>query len=427
MSTGSGVVGGGRGRQLQRAGLLALFAGLSFAHAAWADAAAGCKNPAWAPLPMPGFVIDSCEHKDWDTLEYDLPAGDRKLSGARSSVTYALQDQSKNPSDATARDYFIAAGKKAGATLMSDPTASWQAVLMQKTPAGEFWYAYDHGSGSDTETDSYTLTTLKIAPFEQVVVAQVPTGALTGVPGQGCKPPPWLVRQFDYYKFGDCTQHDYDSLTLDLPDGSKTIAGHYLDVNYQLTDEKKNSTALYVWKNYVNALQKIGARLVSDPGNTFQAVLTQKTADGELWYVYNHGSGNDESTESYSLVSLQVGGPPPKTCKIEVYGVNFDFDKSDIKPESEPVLNQLVALFAADPSYSAEVGGHTDNVGKAAYNMSLSDRRAAAVKDWLVAHGVAASRLSSRGYGDTVPLVPNDSDAHRARNRRVELKRKDCK
>ena len=85
------------------------------------------------------------------------------------------------------------------------------------------------------------------------------------------------------------------------------------------------------------------------------------------------------------------------------------------------------ALFAADPSYSAEVGGHTDNVGKAAYNMSLSDRRAAAVKDWLVAHGVAASRLSSRGYGDTVPLVPNDSDAHRARNRRVELKRKDCK
>lgn len=409
--------------------LIGLFAiaGLAFSSTVFADDATGCKNPTWAPQPMPGFVIDSCEHKAWDMLDYDLPGGEKALAGARTSVTYELKDPAKNPTDAAARDYFIAAGKKAGATLMSDPTASWRAVLTQKTPQGEFWYVYDHGSGSDTETDSYTLTTLKITPFKQVVVAQLPTGSLTGVPGQGCKPPPWLVKQFDYYKFSDCTQHDYDALTLDLPDGSKTIAGHYLDVNYQLTDESKDSTALYLKKNYVNALEKIGAKLVSDPDNIFQAVLTQKTADGEFWYIYNHGSGNEESTSSYSLVSLQVGGPPPKTCKIEVYGVNFDFDKSDIKPESEPVLTQLLALFRADPNYSAEVGGHTDNVGKDAYNMSLSDRRAAAVRTWLIAHGVESSRLTSHGYGDTVPLVPNNSDANRARNRRVELKKRNCK
>ena len=295
-----------------------------------------------------------------------------------------------------------------------------------ENPAGEFWYVYEHGSGNDVSTESYTLTTWKVAPFEQVVVAQLPRGSLTDSQGTGCKNPPWLVKQFDYYKLADCTRHDYDAITLDLPDGTKTLAGHYLDVNYTLTDESKNSTARYVEKNYVNALEKIGAKLVSDPGDVFQAVLTQKTPDGELWYIYKHGSGNDESTSSYSLTALQVGGPPPKACKIEIYGINFDFNKSDIKPESEPVLNQVLALFNADPAFSSEVGGHTDNVGKPAYNLKLSQQRANAVEAWLVAHGVAATRLSSHGYGDTVPLVPNTSDANRAKNRRVELKRRNC-
>jgi outer membrane protein OmpA-like peptidoglycan-associated protein len=91
------------------------------------------------------------------------------------------------------------------------------------------------------------------------------------------------------------------------------------------------------------------------------------------------------------------------------------------------VLSQLLSLFTSDPSYAGEIGGHTDDVGKAAYNLTLSGARAEAVKTWLVAHGVAAARLTTHGYGDTVPLVPNTTDANRAKNRRVELKRNDCK
>jgi outer membrane protein OmpA-like peptidoglycan-associated protein len=75
-----------------------------------------------------------------------------------------------------------------------------------------------------------------------------------------------------------------------------------------------------------------------------------------------------------------------------------------------------------EPKLSLEIGGHTDNVGKPDYNMKLSDERAAAVRQWLVAHGIAASRLTSRGYGDTQPVVPNNSDENRAKNRRVEVK-----
>lgn len=124
--------------------------------------------------------------------------------------------------------------------------------------------------------------------------------------------------------------------------------------------------------------------------------------------------------------TLSTSGPPPKACTIEVYGVNFDFDKSTLRPESEPVLKQVLALFTTIPGFAAEVGGHTDNVGTSAYNLRLSDARAAAVKTWLVKHGLAANRVTSRGYGDTQPLVPNTTDENRFKNRRVELKRTNC-
>jgi outer membrane protein OmpA-like peptidoglycan-associated protein len=125
--------------------------------------------------------------------------------------------------------------------------------------------------------------------------------------------------------------------------------------------------------------------------------------------------------------TLTAGAPPPKACTIEVYGVNFDFDKATLRPESEPVLREVLALFTTIPGFATEVAGHTDNVGTAAYNMRLSEARAAAVRNWLIQHAVAASRVSSRGYGDTQPLVPNTSDENRFKNRRVELRRTKCK
>jgi OOP family OmpA-OmpF porin len=121
-----------------------------------------------------------------------------------------------------------------------------------------------------------------------------------------------------------------------------------------------------------------------------------------------------------------VTPPPPPAPKeqgsIIFRNIQFDLNKSNIKPESYPVLDEVVDYLKANPNVKMEVQGHTCNLGKAAYNLKLSDRRAASVKTYLVGKGVAADRLETKGYGLTMPVAPNDKEENRARNRRVEFK-----
>ncbi len=110
--------------------------------------------------------------------------------------------------------------------------------------------------------------------------------------------------------------------------------------------------------------------------------------------------------------------------KVDVYGINFDFDKTAIRPESAPTLQEVAKLLKGNPSLKLLVAGHTDNLGSAEHNMKLSEGRAAAVVDALVkSHGVAGGRLQPKGFGDTQPLGGNDTEEGRARNRRVELRK----
>jgi OmpA-OmpF porin, OOP family len=107
---------------------------------------------------------------------------------------------------------------------------------------------------------------------------------------------------------------------------------------------------------------------------------------------------------------------------VALYGIYFDHDKSDVKPESAPTLAEIAKLLKAEPKLSLYVVGHTDNVGTYDYNMALSDRRAAAVvKELTSKHGIPAARLKPAGTGPLAPVAPNDTEDGRAKNRRVEL------
>jgi len=114
-----------------------------------------------------------------------------------------------------------------------------------------------------------------------------------------------------------------------------------------------------------------------------------------------------------------------KNCKVEIIkleGVYFDNDSAKLRPASVATLDKAVAALNRRASISVEVAAHTDSSGSNAYNLALSERRAASVKNYLVAHGIDASRLSSRGYGESQPVVSNASKEGRAKNRRVELR-----
>ncbi|PJA96293.1 MAG: hypothetical protein CO129_07225, partial [Ignavibacteriales bacterium CG_4_9_14_3_um_filter_34_10] len=103
-------------------------------------------------------------------------------------------------------------------------------------------------------------------------------------------------------------------------------------------------------------------------------------------------------------------------------GVKFATNSSKIDKSSFTVLNEAVQVLKDNPNLKVEVDGYTDNVGKDAANQKLSEARAVSVKDYFVAKGIAASRLTAVGYGSANPVADNSTPAGRAENRRIELR-----
>lgn len=107
---------------------------------------------------------------------------------------------------------------------------------------------------------------------------------------------------------------------------------------------------------------------------------------------------------------------------ITLFGVNFEVDKDVIRPESFPILEENAKLFKAYPELEVEIRGHTDSDASDEYNQDLSERRAASVKQWLVKYGdVAEPRMTTKGFGESQPVVPNTDPISKARNRRIEF------
>ena len=112
-----------------------------------------------------------------------------------------------------------------------------------------------------------------------------------------------------------------------------------------------------------------------------------------------------------------------KQCRLELPGVYFEFNSAALKPESDAALGSLADVLKSHGDWTGTIEGHTDSIGGAKSNQLLSERRAEAVRAWLIKTGVAAGRLNAAGYGASRPRESNATVEGRARNRRVELAR----
>jgi outer membrane protein OmpA-like peptidoglycan-associated protein len=102
--------------------------------------------------------------------------------------------------------------------------------------------------------------------------------------------------------------------------------------------------------------------------------------------------------------------------------LTFEFGKSDIKKESYPFLDKLADTLNTAKNWTLEIQGHTDDRGSDDFNMKLSKSRADSVKNYLITKGVFLDSITAIGFGESKPLVPNNSDANREKNRRVEFR-----
>ncbi len=126
-------------------------------------------------------------------------------------------------------------------------------------------------------------------------------------------------------------------------------------------------------------------------------------------------------------VEVDTAGPLEKALRDkQAYTFSeallFDFGKAELKPGAAGELKNVSAFLQKNTAIRVEIGGHTDNVGGITANQSLSELRARAVYDYLLQQQVPAGQITWRGYGETAPLAPNDSETNRGRNRRVEIK-----
>ena len=178
---------------------------------------------------------------------------------------------------------------------------------------------------------------------------------------------------------------------------------------------------------YHDALSNAGWTIIQQNRGSDATLTAHYAKNGRDIWAYLHMGAEEYSIKVADVgVDNDIAKQFARDCHVALYGVLFDFNKASLKPESDSVLQRVQAFLQKDPALKLEVQGHTDNVGGDDYNQKLSDARSRSVLAWIVQHGVAADRLSFKGYGKTRPVATNDTDEGRARNRRVEIARPGC-
>jgi OmpA-OmpF porin, OOP family len=271
-----------------------------------------------------------------------------------------------------------------------------------------------------------------LAAFVSLGVAQDPDDI------EGGKDTPYFTRMPHF--FIEATENkEFDTYTFF--DGKKEvpIEGKVYQTSYRLKEDAPPTSLVQIRRNYVNAVKTMGARMLFEgqhgqfedtrSGSTIVTALLKKgTREAwiEIWptndYSYTltvveRQAMKQEVTATDMLDALNKDG-------YIALDIQFDTGKSTVRPESQPILDQIVALLKENAAIKLSIEGHTDNVGDAKSNKILSEARAQSVMAVIVKAGIAGNRLSAVGFGQEKPVADNRSEEGRARNRRVELVKK---
>ncbi len=161
-----------------------------------------------------------------------------------------------------------------------------------------------------------------------------------------------------------------------------------------------------------------GKYLVSLPSGKNYGIAVKK--DGYLFHSENFDL---KASEEFQEVEKDIALKPIEVGQsIILKNIFFDFDKATIRPESANELDRLIKLLTENPTLKIELGSHTDSKGSDEYNQKLSQSRSQSVVTYLIGKGIATDRLVAKGYGETVPVATNDTEAGRQENRRTEFK-----
>jgi len=256
---------------------------------------------------------------------------------------------------------------------------------------------------------------------------------------EGAKEIPYFSRMPKFFIY-DSVAKDFDS--YQFYDGKKIVSveGKFHHNRYRRAEEAGPVfSLLQIRRNFLNAIKSAGGTILfqgtveefQDTRSGSEMVWGRFTKNGmEVWVeIWPY----DDNDYSITLVEKQAMRQDVNaeamlealnsTGRVALY-ILFDTGKAIVKPESAAIIDEIAALLQQNPDLRLSVEGHTDNVGTAASNKTLSDSRAKAVLEAIVKKGIDAKRLGSVGWGQEKPVADNSTEEGRAKNRRVELVKK---
>jgi OmpA-OmpF porin, OOP family len=274
-----------------------------------------------------------------------------------------------------------------------------------------------------------TLTRLLTALLFLLCASAAMAGQKDPADFEGTEDHPEIAR-FPNFHLDSSKHNDYNEFEFPVKGGSQNKGGKFWFVDYILNDGARQPSSVELMRNYENAFRKLGGSQVfrGPEDATYRQPLP---GGGERWmqmHIDNEGYRYQLTIidvaameQKLEFTADQMADALKKNGFVALNGILFDTGKATIKPESQPLLDEMAAMMKKESSLKLTVVGHTDNVGDKKSNLELSKKRAESVMKALVAGGVDGKRLKSDGKGDSEPVGDNRKEEGRAQNRRVEL------